>query len=153
MPRNGACITCTSVVRNAKQTIMAATSVIAIFTMVQRRSSRCSRNGFDDSLSGISRNLKMSCSAMLNRQFTRESFRSRSAGFKREKTAHGQARGHAQRVGIANFILRNHAREFGHAERSTINDLFGFLADVRMGARLNRTRQKEVTVLIGKSRR
>src|SRR5207247_29632 len=50
--------------RNTKQMIIATTSVIAIFTMVQRKSSRCSRNGLDVSLSGSSRNLKMSLSAI-----------------------------------------------------------------------------------------
>src|SRR5256886_6678514 len=50
--------------RNAKQPIIAMPSVRAIFTMLQRRSSRCSRNGLEVSLSGGSRNLKMSRSAI-----------------------------------------------------------------------------------------
>ena len=57
-------MTRTSVERKAKQTIIAAASVIAIFTIIQRKSSKCSRNGFDVSLSGRSRNLKMSRSAI-----------------------------------------------------------------------------------------
>ena len=43
---------------------IAAASVIAIFTTVHRKSSRCSRNGLVVSLSGNSRNLKMSRSAI-----------------------------------------------------------------------------------------
>src|SRR6266542_4230698 len=62
--RSGICITRTSVERNRKQTIIATPSVIDIFTMVHRKSSKCSRNGLEVSLSGKSRNLKMSCSAM-----------------------------------------------------------------------------------------
>jgi len=61
---SGAWITRTSVERNAKQTIIATPIVRAIFTMVQRKSSRCSRNGLDVSVSGGSRNLKMSRSAI-----------------------------------------------------------------------------------------
>ena len=57
---SGAWIMRTSVERNAKQTIMVTPRVRAIFTMVHRKSSRCSRNGFDVSVSGGSRNLKMS---------------------------------------------------------------------------------------------
>src|SRR5436189_2046681 len=62
--RNGACNIRTSVERNAKQMIIAAASVIAIFTIIHRRSSKCSRNGLEVSLSGTSRNLKTSFSVM-----------------------------------------------------------------------------------------
>src|ERR1700730_14037396 len=55
---NGRCMTWTRADRNAKQITIAIRSVMAIFTIVHRRSSRCSRNGFDVSLSGSSRNLK-----------------------------------------------------------------------------------------------
>src|SRR4029453_10092739 len=58
--RNGACNIRTSVERNAKQKIIAAATLIAIFTIVHRKSSKCSRNGLEVSLSGTSRNLKMS---------------------------------------------------------------------------------------------
>ena len=56
---SGRCMTSTSRCRKAKQSIIATKRTIAIFTIVQRRSSRCSRKGFEVSLSGGSRKAKM----------------------------------------------------------------------------------------------
>src|SRR5438067_12747104 len=85
----------TSVPRKAKQIIIAAIRVIAIFTIVQRRSSRCSRKGLDVSLSGNSRNLKISRSALLPvRQLD---------NFFRDQTCP-----HAERVGVANGVVCYH---------------------------------------------
>src|SRR5437762_868397 len=65
----------TSVPRKAKHKIIATIRVIAIFTIVQRRSSRCSRKGLEVSLSGSSRNLKISRSAILPGLQLDDSFR------------------------------------------------------------------------------
>ena len=63
---NGRCMICTSADRNTKPITIAIRRVIAIFTIVHRRSSRCSRNGLEVSLSGNSRNLKRLRKAMTN---------------------------------------------------------------------------------------
>src|SRR6266478_3989641 len=145
---NGICSTRTSVDRKAKQMIIATTSVIDILTMVQRKSSRCSRNGFDVSLSGSSRNLKMSCSA-IGSTITRESFRSQSASVERKKTARRESRPHAQRVCVANFVPGDHAPNFLHAKCAAIENRFRFIAHV-VSARLDWSCQKKVAMFVSK---
>src|SRR5882724_5465546 len=140
---SGAWIIRTSVERNAKHIIIATPSVRAIFTMVQRKSSRCSRNGLDVSVSGGSRNLKMSRSAIgLETSARRE----------RQKTPSGERGAYAKRVGVANFILRDHATNLFAAESATIENRFAFIPVRTLCAGLNWTGQKEITALIGKSR-
>src|SRR5213595_98584 len=117
--RSGACIMRTSADRNAKQTITAIISVIAIFTMVQRRSSRCSRNGLEVSLSGSSRNLKMSRSAMLPGRQLDDSFRD-------------QTRPHAEGVGIANGVVRNHGSDLRRRKFAAFQNHFGIDITVRL---------------------
>src|ERR1700680_2817010 len=148
---NGICSTRTSVDRKAKQIIIASTSVIDILTMVQRKSSRCSRNGFDVSISGSSRNLKMSRSAMES-TITRKSFRSQSAGVERKKTARRQSRPHAQRVRVTNLVLRDHAPNFLHTKCAAIENRFRFIAHVA-STRLDWSRQKKVAMFVSKPRR
>src|SRR6266536_987780 len=143
--RNGACITRTSVERKAKQMSIAAISVIAIFTMVHRKSSRCSRNGFEVSLSGSSRNLKMSRSAIW--------IDNRSAPVKREKTTRREPRTHTQRVCVADFILADHAAEVLHAEFAAVENRFPFVARGCLFAPLNRTCQKKVAVFVSETGR
>src|SRR5881398_3071000 len=116
---NGAWRTRTSQDLKAKQTIMATTSVIAIFTIVQRRSSRCSRNGLEVSLSGSSRNLKMSRSAMLPGRQLDDSFRD-------------QTRPHAQRIGIANGVVRNHGSDLRRRKFAALKNHFGIDIEVRL---------------------
>src|SRR5438105_7909233 len=138
---NGICSTRTSVDRKAKQMIIATTSVIDILTMVQRKSSRCSRNGFDVSLSGNSRNLKMSCNAM-----------SRSVRAQRNQTASGKSRANSKRVGIANLILCDHPAQLRGGNRATFKNRLALLALVDIGS-LNRTGQEKIAMLVGKTGR
>src|SRR4026208_1531161 len=116
--RNGACSIRTSVERNVKQTIIAAASVIAIFTIVHRKSSKCSRNGLEVSLSGTSRNLKMSRSVLRSESEIRIS--KSDAYALQELTRNGNDMldlfrakrfGNARRLRIAFGRLRAHARE------------------------------------------
>ena len=64
--RNGACMTRTSVERKAKQAIMATVSVMATLAIIQRRSSRCSKNVLDVSPSGRPRKPKTFWSVILS---------------------------------------------------------------------------------------
>ena len=64
--RNGACMTRTSVERKAKQAIMATASVVATLTIIQRRSSMCSKNVLEASLSGKARKPKTFWSVILS---------------------------------------------------------------------------------------
>src|SRR5204863_8455530 len=91
-------MTRTRVPRKAKQIIIARIRVIAIFTIVQRRSSRCSRKGLEVSLSGSSRNLKISRSAILPVRQLDNSFREQTCP-------------HAGSVGAGNGVLRYHGGE------------------------------------------
>src|SRR5207248_6733554 len=84
----------TSVPRKAKHKIIATIRVIAIFTIVQRRSSRCSRKGLEVSLSGSSRNLKISLSAILPGLQLDDSFRDQTCPC-------------AESVSVANGVVRN----------------------------------------------
>src|ERR1051325_6235340 len=110
--------------RNAKQMIIVTISVIAIFTMVHRRSSRCSRNGLGVSLSGSSRNLKMSRRAIEA---------ACSAPLQPNETAGGEAGAHPQSVSIANFIVCDHSSNFRDGEGATIQDRFGFFLVIPFG--------------------
>src|SRR6266404_675814 len=128
-------MTVTKVWRKRKQTIIAASNTIAIFTTVQRRSSRCSRNGFDVSLSGTSRNLKMSRSTMI---LTRA---------KRDQTAGGEPRADGERIRIANLVFRNHSAQFQRFNGPAFENSFAFLAFVRLRA-THRPDEKKITVLV-----
>src|SRR5439155_7303874 len=134
-------MTRTSVERKAKQTIIARRRAIAIFTTAHRRSSRCSRNGFDVSLSGNSRNLKMSRKAM-----------SRSARVQRKKTARSQPRTNGERVRIANLVLRNHSPEFIGRYGATFENRFTFFPIVNRGT-FDRPHQKKIAMLVGQTSR
>src|SRR6187399_1445255 len=107
---SGCCMMCTSDDLNAKEATIAIRSVIAIFTIVHRRSSRCSRNGFDVSLSGTSRNLKRLRNAMgLNR-------------IQREKTACHEAGANTQGIRVADLIAVDHSGQLISAKRPTIEN-------------------------------
>src|SRR5437870_6749757 len=142
--RSGACRIRTRAARNAKQTIIAIPSVIAIFTMVHRKSSKCSRNGLEVSLSGRSRNLKISRSAILMKKSTKR---------QRQKTTRRERRANAQCIGVANFVLRDHAANLLHSKFAAIENRFRFLSSLGLFTPLNRTCQKEVAALIRESRR
>src|SRR2546423_4870404 len=130
-------MTCTSIERKAKHAIIARRRAIAIFTTVHRRSSRCSRNGFDVSLSGNSRNLKMSCNAM-----------SRSVRAQRNQTASSKSRANSKCVGIANLILRDHPAQLRGGNRATFKNRLALLALVDIGS-LNPTGQENIAMLVG----
>src|SRR6266542_4449634 len=133
--RSGACSTRTSVERNRKQTIIATPSVIATFTMVHRKSSKCSRNGLEVSLSGRSRNLKMSRSAI---------------GWKNQRRASDRR---PRANSVAQFVLRDHAANLLHSKFATIENRFRFLSSLGLFTPLNWTCHKEVAALIRESRR
>src|SRR5215471_9712320 len=130
----------TRVERNAKQTIIATPSVRAIFTMVHRKSSRCSRNGLEVSVSGGSRNLKMSRSVI-------------GPEAQRGASARGERGANAKRVSVANFIRRDHVMDFLAGEPAAIENRFAFISVRAFCTRLNRTEQKEVAALICKAGR
>src|SRR5713101_2098991 len=147
---NGAWSTRTRVERNAKQTTIATVSVIAIFTIIQRKSSRCSRNGFEVSLSGRSRNLKMSVSAIGSTIYSRTI--SESARLEREKTARGQPGTNSKSISIADFVLGNHATNFRNTECAAIQDRFRFIAHIVRRLH-DRESKKKVAALVGEARR
>src|SRR6266550_727445 len=70
----------------------------------------------------------------------------------RQKTPSGERGANAKRVGVANFILRDHATNLFAAESATIENRFAFIPVRTLCAGLNWTGQKEITALIGKSR-
>src|SRR5947209_10776036 len=112
-------MTCTSVCRNKRQTAIEPTIASAILTTVQRKSSRCSRNGFEVSLSGRSRNLKISRRAMI--ELLRR---------KRDQSAGSEAGADRERVGVANFVFRDHPAEFTSIYPTTLQNclaLFPFV--------------------------
>src|SRR5437867_10432605 len=127
--RNGACIMRTSSDRNAKQMIIATTSVIAIFTMVQRRSSRCSRNGLDVSLSGSSRNLKISRSAILPVRQLDNSFRDQTCP-------------HAESVGVANCVVRYHGGDLRRRKFAAFQNHPRIIVSVMLDSALDGTGKK-----------
>src|SRR3954452_3017502 len=136
---NGACITRTSVVRKARAKIMATRSVIAIFTIVQRRSSRCSRNGLDESDSGASRKAKILRSAIVD-----------SAGFELDQPPCHQPGANAQGIGVANLVARDHLLQFCNRKRATLADRF-VRVDLLVPQRLHRAGKKHVLALIRES--
>src|SRR2546423_9278056 len=135
---SGACITRTSRERKAKQTIIASTRVIAILTTVHRRSSRCSRNGLDVSLSGNSRNLKTSRKAM-----------SGSVRVQRNETARRESGTDGNCIRVANFVVGDHSSNLRNAKRAAVENRFGLLLLVATRATLDRPRQKEVAIFVG----
>ena len=72
--------------------------------------------------------------------------------FHGQKTASGERGANAKRVGIANFIFRNHAANLFAAESAAIKNRFAFLPVRALCARLNWTGQKKITALICKTR-
>src|SRR5688572_10630823 len=138
---SGRCMICTSEARKTKLRIIAARSVIAIFTIVHRRSSRCSRNGLEVSLSGRSRNLKTSRRAM-------------GLVFAEGKNAAGNEAGkQRQRVGVANFVGRDHAAQFLCTEGAAIEDRLGLVAAMTGGAFPHWLGEKEIPALVRKAGR
>src|SRR5437764_6862192 len=129
-------MTRTSVPRKAKQKIIATIRVIAIFTIVQRRSSRCSRKGLEVSLSGSSRNLKTSRNAI-------------SA----DEPARAQTRPSAESVGVANSALGDHLRDFGGGEVAALQNGFAVAVRVTGRGQAHRPRQKQELALIAKTGR
>src|ERR1051326_4955664 len=127
---SGACMTRTSAPRNAKHIIMATISVIAIFTIVHRKSSRCSRNGLEVSLSGSSRNLKMSRSAMLPGRQLDNSFR-------------GQPRPHAQGIGVANGVVGDHGVDLCRRKLATFQNHFGIDIGMALNSALHRPGEEQ----------
>src|SRR5262249_61274697 len=94
-------------------------------------------NGFEVSLSGNSRNLKMSRNAM-----------AQSGGPERNETARRQARANCQRVGVANLVFGNHLRQFVGGNGATFQNRFAFFALVHFRA-LNGPGPKKIAMLIG----
>src|SRR5262245_2131787 len=76
----------------------------------------------------------------------------RSTRRERQKTASGQGGANAKCVAVANFILRNHPANLLAGESLAIEDRFAFIPVRALCAGLNRTREKEITALIGKPR-
>src|SRR5688500_13984930 len=135
---SGRCMMWTSDVRKTKQRIIAMMSVTAIFTIVHRRSSRCSRNGLEVSLSGRSRNLKTSRRAM-------------GLNFAEGKDPAGQEAGaDRQRIRVANFVLRDHAAQFVRAKSAAIEDRFRFVAAMTGGAFPHWLGKKKIPAFIRK---
>src|SRR5207248_636709 len=126
---SGACMMRTSVPRKAKQKIIATSSVIAIFTIVHRRSSRCSRKGLEVSLSASSRNLKISRSAILAMRRRNNSFRD-------------QTRPHTESVGVANGVVRYHGGYLRRGKFATFQNHLRIVVSVLLDGALNRTGEK-----------
>jgi len=82
---------------------------------------------------------------------------SRSAiGWKKQRERHKTAcceRGaNTQRIGVANFVLRDHAANFLHRKFAAIENRFSFVSRRALFTPLNRTCEKKVAALISKSR-
>jgi hypothetical protein len=75
-----------------------------------------------------------------------------SARRERQKTSSGERGANAKRVGVANFIARNHATNLLAAESAAIENRFAFIPVRSLCAGLNWTGQKEMAALIGKPR-
>jgi hypothetical protein len=73
-----------------------------------------------------------------------------SARRERQKTPSGERGANAKRVGVANFIVRNHATNLLAGESAAIENRFAFIPVRALCAGLNWTGQKEITALIGK---
>src|SRR6267143_1537064 len=122
-------MTRTSVPRNAKHRSIATIRVIAIFTIVHRRSSRCSRKGLDVSLSGSSRNLKISRSAILAVR--------RLDNFFRDQTCPD-----AESVGVANGVVRYHGGDLRRRKFAAFENHFRIIVSVVLDGALDRTGKK-----------
>src|SRR4029077_5510516 len=129
-------MTRTSVPRKAKQIIIAAIRVIAIFTIVQRRSSRCSRKGLDVSLSGNSRNLKISRSAILPVRQLNNSFREQTCP-------------HAESVGVANCVVRYHGGDLRRRKFAAFQNHFRIIVSVMLDGALDGTGKKWKSARVG----
>src|SRR5215216_447123 len=70
----------------------------------------------------------------------------------RQKAASGERGANAKRVGVADFVLRNHATNLFASESAAIENRFAFIPVRALCAGLNWTGQKEITALIGKPR-
>src|SRR5947207_7125288 len=116
----------TSVPRKAKHKIIATIRVIAIFTIVQRRSSRCSRKGLEVSLSGSSRNLKISRSAILPRRQLDDSFRDQTCP-------------RAESVGIANGVVRYHGGDLRRRKFAAFQNHFRIVEGVMLNGAVDGT--------------
>src|SRR5205814_6750683 len=117
MSCKGACMIRTSVPRKAKHKIIAAIKVIAIFTIVQRRSSRCSRKGLEVSLSGSSRNLKISRSTILPGRQLDDSFRDQTCPC-------------AVSVSVANGVVRNNGDDLRRRKLESVQNHFRIVVGV-----------------------
>src|SRR5436190_3757508 len=138
---SGCCMMCTSDDRKAKEATIAIRSVSAIFTIVHLRSSRCSRNGFDVSLSGTSRNLKILRSAIRKLR-----------AIEGKKPPCHEARAHTQGTRVADFIVVDHPAQLISAKRPAIETRFGLVSRMVLRTQANRTCQKEISLLVGKAR-
>src|SRR4029450_6766775 len=76
-----------------------------------------------------------------------------SARRERQKTASSERGANAKRVGVANFIVRDHATNLLAGESTAIENRFAFIPVRPLCAGLNWTGQKKITALIGKPRR
>src|SRR6267154_4014603 len=128
-------MTRTSIPRKAKQIIIARIRVIAIFTIVQRRSSRCSRNGLDVSLSGSSRNLKISRSAILPVRQLDNSFRDQTCP-------------HAESVGVANGVICYQGGDLRWRKFAAFQNHFRIIVSVMLDSALDRTGEKKKFTLV-----
>src|SRR5207237_7854397 len=126
---SGACMMRTSVPRKAKQKIIATIRVIAIFTIVHRRSSRCSRKGLEVSLSGSSRNLKISRSAILPVRQLDNSFRDQTCP-------------QAESVGVANGVVRYHGGDLRRRKFAAFQNHLRILVSVMLDSALDGTGKK-----------
>src|SRR5437763_16295435 len=119
----------TSVPRRAKQIIIAAIRVIAIFTMVQGRASRCSRKGLEVSLSGSSRKLKISRSAILAVRQLDNSFGDQTCP-------------HAESVGVANGVVRYHGGDLRRRKFAAFQNHLRIIVSVMLDSALDGTGKK-----------
>src|SRR5438874_12794635 len=131
-------MTRTSIPRKAKQSTIATTRVMAIFTIVQRRSSRCSRNGFDVSLSGNSRNRKTSRSAI---------------SIDADDFAREQSRPGAQGVGVTDNALGDHVGDFLCAKFAAFDNGFSLGVGLSKRSPLHWVGEKEKLVLVSETGR
>src|SRR5438552_17767079 len=105
---------------------IANTSAMDILTLVQRRYSRCSRNGFEVSLSGSSRNLKISRSAILPGLQLDDSFRDQTCPC-------------AESVSVANGVVRNHGDDLRRRKFAAVQNHFRIVIGVMLKGALDGT--------------
>src|SRR5256885_16700615 len=119
----------TRIPRKAKQKIIATIRGIGIFTIVHRKSSRCSRKGLEVSLSGSSRNLKISRSAILPGRQLDDSFRDQTCP-------------HAESVGVANGVVRYHGGDLRRRKFAAFQNHFRILVNVMFDSAPDGTGEK-----------